>query len=191
MAETAAVTCEDKALLVDEGTGVALEAGGLVWWLEEVESMAAVAGGGGRPGVDLIGGGRRGSCFVFEGRGGRGGSALVFSGWGWITGPFLWAGTGATCFKLGPAPAFSSVGSLALRGELSAAGLAGRPGRTLPLTVVFTASCVPSLPLPARVPLPGLGGSDGTAFPAGASFSWLAGPALALGATAGLGGSLG
>lgn len=52
---------------MDEGTGVALEAGGVVWWLEEVESMAAVAGGGGRPGVDLIGGGRRGSCFVFEG----------------------------------------------------------------------------------------------------------------------------
>lgn len=37
---------------------------------------------------------------------------MVFSGWGWITGPFLWAGTGATCFKLGPAPGgLGSVGS--------------------------------------------------------------------------------
>lgn len=67
MAETAEVAREDKALLVDEGTGLALEAGAVVWWLEGVESMAAMAGGGGRPGVDFIGGGRRGSCFGFEG----------------------------------------------------------------------------------------------------------------------------
>lgn len=67
MAEAAEVACEDEALLVDERAGLALEAGGAVWWLEEVESMAAMAGGGGRPGLDLIGGGRRGSCFVLEG----------------------------------------------------------------------------------------------------------------------------
>lgn len=29
--------------------------------------MAVMAGGGGRPGVDLIGGGRRGRGFIFEG----------------------------------------------------------------------------------------------------------------------------
>lgn len=208
MAEAAEVACVDTPTLVDEGLGPIL-GGGVVLWLEEVESMTAMAGGGGRPGVDFIGGGRTGSGFVFEGRGGRGGSLLVFSGWGCMTGPFLWAGTGATCFKLGPAPGglasgvrsadgdeapgclVARVGALALRGELRAAGLAGRPGRTLPLTFVFTAFCVPSLPLSAWVRLLGLGGSVGMAFTGGASFSWLAGLLLALGATAGLGGSLG
>lgn len=52
---------------MDEGTRLALEAGAGICWLEEVESMAAMAGGGGRPGMDFIGGGRRGSCFVLEG----------------------------------------------------------------------------------------------------------------------------
>lgn len=50
---------------------LALEAGGSICWLEEVESMAAMAGGGGRPGMDFMGGGRRGSCFVLEGLRGK------------------------------------------------------------------------------------------------------------------------
>lgn len=38
---------------------------GVGFWLpEEVELMA---GGGGRPGIDLIGGGRRGRSFTLEG----------------------------------------------------------------------------------------------------------------------------
>lgn len=117
---------------MDEGTGLALEAGGGICWLEELESMAAADGGGGRPGVVLMGGGRRGSCFILEGlwkekkekkntpvsdkfqdkvrlrfecsnRGGREGSVLAFSGRGCVIGPFLWAGTGAPCFNPGPA----------------------------------------------------------------------------------------
>lgn len=59
--------CDDEALLGDEGTGLALAAGGVIRWLEELESMAVVEGGGGRPGMDLMGGGRTGSCFTFKG----------------------------------------------------------------------------------------------------------------------------
>lgn len=60
-----------------------------------------MAGGGGRPGIDLIGGGRRGRSFTLDGRGGRGGSeefgfvVLAVSGLVWTTGPFLKAGAGA------------------------------------------------------------------------------------------------
>lgn len=59
--------CEDKGLQVDEVMGAALGGGGFICWLEQVESMATIAGGGGRPGVDFIGGGRSGSCFGYEG----------------------------------------------------------------------------------------------------------------------------
>lgn len=130
-------------------------------------------GGGGRPGVDLIGGGRRGRSFTLAGRGGRGGSeefvlaGLVVSALVWTTGPFLRAGAGAGAGGLdeagtGPGPAGlgaiagaavvglaagtgfgcggvgeapvgfgARVGALPLRGEVSAAGLVGMPGRTL------------------------------------------------------------
>lgn len=47
-----------------EGAGLVLEGGGVIWLDEEDELMA---GGGGRPGVDLIGGGRRGRSFTLEG----------------------------------------------------------------------------------------------------------------------------
>lgn len=69
MAETTELVCEDEGWLVEdtEVTGLALEVGGVIWLVEEVELMAVIAGGGGRPGVDLIGGGRRGRGFIFEG----------------------------------------------------------------------------------------------------------------------------
>lgn len=44
-----------------EGAGLALEGGGI--WFE----VELIAGGGGRPGLDLIGGGRSGRKFAFEG----------------------------------------------------------------------------------------------------------------------------
>lgn len=81
-----------------EGAGLDLDGGGISWVVEEVEETA---GGGGRPGMALIGGGRRGRSFTLEGRGGRGGSdwfvlaVLVVSGRFWTTGPFLRAGAGA------------------------------------------------------------------------------------------------
>lgn len=70
MAETTELVCEDEGWLEEdtEVTGLALEVGGIVIWLvEEGELMAVMAGGGGRPGVDFIGGGRRGRGFIFEG----------------------------------------------------------------------------------------------------------------------------
>lgn len=144
-----------------------------------------MAGGGGRPGVDLIGGGRRGRSFTLEGRGGRGGSeefgfaALVVSDFVWITGLFLTAGAGAGDggFRPGIGPdglgaiagaaavalggtglgsgGFDEVpvgfgarfGALARRGEVSAAGLVGTSGRTLPAFMVsLELSCFSSLP---------------------------------------------
>lgn len=63
--------------------------------------MELMEGGGGRPGMDLIGGGRSGRSLTPEGRGGRGGSEeLVFTVWGvsglvWVREPFLRAGDGA------------------------------------------------------------------------------------------------
>lgn len=68
MAETELVW-EDEGWLVEDTQvmGLALEVGGVIWLVEEVELMAVLAGGGGRPGVDLIGGGRRGRGFIFEG----------------------------------------------------------------------------------------------------------------------------
>lgn len=68
MAETTELVCEDEGWLEEdtEVMGLALEVGGVVWLVEEVE-LAVMAGGGGRPGVDLIGGGRRGRGFIFEG----------------------------------------------------------------------------------------------------------------------------
>lgn len=45
--------------------------GGGVWTAGDVELKA---GGGGRPGMDLIGGGRRGRSFTVDGRGKAGGS---------------------------------------------------------------------------------------------------------------------
>lgn len=71
----------------------------------EIELMA---GGGGRPGMDLIGGGRKGRGFTLEGRGGREGSeefgfaGLVVSGLVRITGPFLRAGAGDGVGGLSP-----------------------------------------------------------------------------------------
>lgn len=91
--------CEGVTRLAGEteGAGVTLDGGG-IWLAEEVELMA---GGGGRPGTDLIGGGRRGRSFTVEGRGGRGGSEefgfaeLAVSALVWTAGPFLEAGAGA------------------------------------------------------------------------------------------------
>lgn len=147
------------------------------------EEAELIAGGGGRPGVDLIGGGRSGRSFTLEGRGGRGGSeefgvaVLVVSDFVWITGLFLTAGAGAGVggFRPGVRPdglgamagaaavvlvGFGSwgfgeaplglgarFGALALRGEVSAAGLVGMSGRTLPaFTVSFKLSCFSSPP---------------------------------------------
>lgn len=45
---------------------------------------------------------------------------LVFSGWGCITGLFLWAGTGAPCFRPGPAP--GGLGSGGSEGDGDAPG---------------------------------------------------------------------
>lgn len=64
MAEIEEGVCEDKDWL--ERVGFILEGQGVVWLLEEAE---LIAGGGGRPGVALIGGGRRGRSFVLEGLG--------------------------------------------------------------------------------------------------------------------------
>ncbi len=47
-----------------EGVGPVWEGGGVFWLAAEDE---LTAGGGGRPGVDLIGGGRRGRSFTLEG----------------------------------------------------------------------------------------------------------------------------
>lgn len=60
------VVCEGKGWLAGEteGAGVVLAGAGVIWLAEEVELMA---GGGGRPGMDLIGGGRRGRSFTLEG----------------------------------------------------------------------------------------------------------------------------
>lgn len=58
------MVCEDKDWL--ERVGFILEGQGVIWLLEEAE---LIAGGGGRPGVALIGGGRRGRSFVLEGLG--------------------------------------------------------------------------------------------------------------------------
>lgn len=136
------------------------------------EDVEPTAGGGGRPGLDLIGGGRRGRSFTLEGRGGRGGSeefwfAAVVSGLVWITGPFLRAGAGAEGLGAvaaaagldgttglgsggaGEAPEGlgARLGALALRGDVSAAGVVGTPGRTLPaFTVCFALSSVSSPP---------------------------------------------
>lgn len=61
---------------MDEGAALAVEAGGVISWLEELQSMAAVD----RPGMDLMGGGRRGSCFIPGGlwKVGRKRKTLVF-----------------------------------------------------------------------------------------------------------------
>lgn len=66
MAETEEVVCEGEDWLEEdtEGTGLVLEGGGVSWLAEETE---LIAGGGGRPGVDLIGGGRRGRSFILDG----------------------------------------------------------------------------------------------------------------------------
>lgn len=181
-------------------------------------------GGGGRPGVDLIGGGRRGRSFTLEGRGGRGGSDTA-SGLVWITGPFLAAGAGAAAgvgglrpgvgeavglgvvaaglggagFESGaetPAGLGARFGALALRGEVSAAGLVGMPGRLLPVfTVWFEASCASLVPASVCAPpltsTEGLGGRVGVVCPDEVLLSWDGAPTLALGATRGLGGGLG
>lgn len=65
MADREEVVCEDKDWL--ETVGFILEGQGVIWLLEEGELRA---GGGGRPGVALIGGGRRGRSFELEGLGG-------------------------------------------------------------------------------------------------------------------------
>lgn len=58
--------CEGEDWLAGEteGAGLVLEGGG-IWLAEEVEELTA--GGGGRPGMDFIGGGRRGRNFTPEG----------------------------------------------------------------------------------------------------------------------------
>lgn len=217
-----------------EGAGLVLE-GRVIWLAEEAEGRA---GGGGRPGVHLIGGGRRGRGFTLDGRGGSGGSeefgfaVLVVSGLVWIAGPFLRAGAGAGDgaggFRPGAGPeglgavagaaavglggtGFGSagfgeapdglgarLGALALRGEDSAAGLVGMPGRQLPaFTLWFAGSGLSSPPACVSVSAPpltsieGLGGRVGVVRPAVELLSWGGAPTLALGATAGLGGGLG
>lgn len=62
---TEEAVCEGEDWLAGEteGAGLVLEGGG-IWLAGEVEVMA---GGGGRPGVALIGGGRRGRSFTLEG----------------------------------------------------------------------------------------------------------------------------
>lgn len=62
MAAIEEVVCDDEDWL--ERVGFTLEGQGGIWLLEEAEM---IAGGGGRPGVALIGGGRRGRSFVLEG----------------------------------------------------------------------------------------------------------------------------
>ena len=57
------MVCELWAAGDAERAGLAVEDGG-IWLAEEV---ALAAGGGGRPGMDLIGGGRRGRSFSPEG----------------------------------------------------------------------------------------------------------------------------
>lgn len=56
------MVCEGEDWL--EGAGLVMEGGGVIWLAEGDELMA---GGGGRPGMDLIGGGRRGRSFTLEG----------------------------------------------------------------------------------------------------------------------------
>lgn len=60
------MVCEGKDWLEGEteGAGLVLEGGGVIWLAEEVE---LIAGGGGCPGMDLIGGGRRGRSFILDG----------------------------------------------------------------------------------------------------------------------------
>lgn len=65
MVETEEVVCKEGGGLGEEtpGAGVVL-AGGVVDRLAKDELMD---GGGGRPGLDLIGGGRSGSSFILTG----------------------------------------------------------------------------------------------------------------------------
>lgn len=119
MVETEEVVCKEGGGLDEETKGAGLVlAGGVVDRLAKDELMD---GGGGRPGLDLIGGGRRGSSFTLAGlewkkkdlhqpaRGGktanlisnlegRGGSEgldpLVGSGLVWLSEAFLRAGDG-------------------------------------------------------------------------------------------------
>lgn len=93
---------EDDWLGVEtEGTGLHLDVGGASGVEDELELME---GGGGRPGVDLIGGGRSGRSLTPEGRGGRGGSEEFtvwrVSGLVWVREPFLRAGDGAVVWGL-------------------------------------------------------------------------------------------
>lgn len=143
---------------------------GLVWITGPFLRAGAGAGaGGGVAGLRL------------EGLGAVGGAVVVGLGW---TG-FGSGGVGEAPLGLG-----ARFGALALRGEVSAAGLVGTPGRTLPtFTVWFAASCVSSLPaVSVCAPVTSTEGLGGRV---GVLLSGCGAPTLALGATGGLGGGLG
>lgn len=119
-----ALVCEeDDWLAVEaEGAGTDLDVGGADCVVVDVDGMV---GGGGRPGVDLIGGGRRGRSFALEGLGGRGGSeefVFVVSGLFWVTGPLLRAGAGVVVGGLRPTAGPEGFGAVA---GAAAAGLGG------------------------------------------------------------------